>query len=100
MPRTPGSSISIWPVAAVRNRQLPARQRERRVPGETIGKNPQPTHLRRTLVRIGRRKSDTRPSTTHRDGTVTTGAAALGPVSASENRIIRKVKVRLLAMSA
>jgi hypothetical protein len=35
----------------------------------------------------------------HRDGTVTTGAATLWPVSASEKRIIRNVKVRLLAMS-
>jgi hypothetical protein len=35
----------------------------------------------------------------HREGTVTTGAAGTCPVSASENRIIRNVKVRLLAMS-
>jgi hypothetical protein len=35
----------------------------------------------------------------HREGTVTTGAAGACPVSASENRIIRNVKVRLLAIS-
>jgi len=35
----------------------------------------------------------------HRDGTVTTGAAGAWPVSASENRIIRKVKMRLLSTS-
>jgi hypothetical protein len=35
----------------------------------------------------------------YRDGTVTTGTAVVWPVSASENRIIRKVKMRLLAIS-
>jgi hypothetical protein len=35
----------------------------------------------------------------HRDGTVTTGDAVVWPVSASENRIIRNVNLRLLAMS-
>ena len=35
----------------------------------------------------------------YREGTVTTGAAGGWPVSASEKRIMRNVKVRLLAMS-
>jgi hypothetical protein len=35
----------------------------------------------------------------YREGTVTTGAAAGWPVSASEKRIMRNVKVRLLVMS-
>jgi hypothetical protein len=34
-----------------------------------------------------------------RDGTVTTGAGTLWPVSASENSIIKNVNVRLLSTS-
>ena len=39
------------------------------------------------------------PSMAYREGTVTIGAAAGWPVSASEKRIMRNVKVRLLVMS-